>query len=215
MQSRAHADIRSPMRPTHEEVIGELPAYATELLLGGDAARRFPHVASHLAACEECAVQLSEILALMQPLYDGEIALDPQTPAFDLHFLQEAPPGWWRDAGNRIVVALPRELTQGATSGPGARCQVQIPPPEPLLITFEILRPLYPHDGVTLQISVERPGQDPLGQPPITLMLTADGHRWVCATDQGVAIVEGLPSELVPGLQMTIESPHRTAHSPL
>ncbi len=219
MSDHLYADSDPPAHLFREE----LPAYATALAIGADAAARAPSIAAHLAACPDCAAELHELLELVRPAYAGTLTPAARYPAIDLAFL-EAPmqlppptaPVWQLDAGRlaiRFSAALLASMRQQPLAGAARAARGQLIfryTQEPGSIhDLDVLIEVYTEDVAQRQgrvrVGVDVASRSPLDQHGSLVTLYLGDASWAAETDE-TGCVDFVPVSLedLPSLRVEI-----------
>jgi hypothetical protein len=179
-----------------------LPAYATALALGGAADAPDPSVASHLAACPDCAAELHELLELVQPAYAGTLAPAARSPAANLTFLEvpmqhlpQATLPWRLDAGRLAIqfsdallssIRQPR-LAGAARAGRGQLIFRYIQEPSSLHdldVSIEVYAEGASQQHGRVRVGVDVPSRSPLEQSGNLVTLYLGNANWEAETDE-------------------------------
>jgi hypothetical protein len=219
MSEHAYADFDRPEHAFREE----LPAYASALAIGVEAAARAPGLAAHLADCPDCAAELHELLELILPAYAGALAPAARYPAIDLTFL-EAPmqlpqptaPVWRFDAG-RLVIRFSAALLAGMRQPPlagaarAARSQLIFRyTQEPgsvhdLDVSIEVYAEDVAQQHGRVRVGVDVGSRSPLDQNGSLVTLYLGAANWEAETDEtGCVDFVPVPLEELSSLRVEI-----------
>ncbi len=219
MSNHISADIDRPTHPFRED----LPAYATALAIGADAAARVPGVAAHLVACPDCVAELHELLELVRPAYAGTLTPAARYPAADLTFLevpmqlsQPTTPVWRFDSGRLAIYfseALLSSARQQSLAGAarGARGELIFRyTQEPGSVhDLDVSIEVYTEDAAQQQgrvrVGVDVGSRSPLDQNGSLVTLYLGEENWEAATDEtGCVDFAPVPLEQLPSLRVEI-----------
>jgi hypothetical protein len=219
MSDPMYADFDHPAHPFR----AELPAYATALAIGADAAARAPSIVAHLATCPDCAAELLELLELVQPAYAGALTPTARYPAVDLTFLevpmqspQQAAPVWRFDAGrlairfsNALLASMRQPLSAGAPRA--ARGQLIFRyTQEPgsvhdLDVSIEVYTENVAQQQGRVRVGVDVASRSPLDQHGSLVTLYLGDAHWDAETDEtGCVDFVPVPLEELPSLRVEI-----------
>lgn len=218
-------DISQHFNPTdrsHEEAREAFPEYAAAVALGQAPEAKFRQLAAHLGDCPTCRAEFEELLALVMPTYQGQIAPAGIYPQFDLSFLRAKPdpsprpPNWQIDNLRRLVVQFSEGLLvsmQAAASaqptrGPLLYRYLPAPPPGDLGVRIDIFASAHAPDRGNIQLSIDIPILDPFDQPGTRVRLQAGEHVWAGITNaSGSLTFPAVPLDLLARLRVEIELP--------
>jgi hypothetical protein len=219
MPDYRNADVDDPAHPFREQ----LPAYATALAIGADPAADSPDTAAHLAACSDCAAELLELLALVQPAYDGTLIPAPDAPKVDLRFLntpqhQPQPPApIWRFAAGRLEIrfsnALLASMRQqplaGAARAGGGQLLCRYTQEPGSVHDLDVSIEVYSEDAAQHQgrvrVGVDVGSRSPLEQHGSLVTLYLGAANWEAETDEtGCVDFAPVPLEELPSLRVEI-----------
>jgi hypothetical protein len=201
----------------------ELPAYATALAIGADAAVGNPDMVAHLATCSNCAAELLELLALVQPAYAGTLIPAPDSPAVDLRFLQtplqppQSPTPAWRFNAGRLEIrfsnALLANMRQQPLAGAARAARGQLLcryTQEPGSVhDLDVSIEVYTEDDVQQQarvrVGVDVASRNPLEQHGSLVTLYLGQANWEAETDEtGCVDFAPVPLGDLPSLRVEI-----------
>jgi hypothetical protein len=201
----------------------ELPAYATALAIGTDAAAQAPSTAAHLAVCPDCAAALHNLLELVRPAYAGALVPAAHYPAIDLTFLevpmqvsQLSAPVWRFDAGRlaiRFSDALLAGMRQQPLAGAARTARGQLIfryTQEPGSVhDLDVSIEVYTEDAAQQQgrvrVGVDVAGRSPLDQHGSLVTLYVGEANWEAETDEtGCVDFAPVPLEELPSLRVEI-----------
>lgn len=219
---------------SHEEVASYFPEYVAEILAGGSPEARYPHVATHLATCAACSLDLDELLLLTMATYDDQgddppaaslgeaevkplpLAPPPRLPPplgeiVTRHPPPEPPGVWRRDRQGAWVVTLsPGLLARGAhaTLAGAARADDLLydllVPPEGGAPELRV-EVYRAGDEVYLRVAVDTLDPDALDMGEVEVTATAGERVWRARTNGlGLANLRGIPRQALDGLELGI-----------
>lgn len=214
-------DSAAPGRHVAREVLSE---YATETALGNAPQEIYPTVAEHLADCETCRADLSDLLELTIPAYDGEVEAADSYPPADLSFLCPPVPApiertnpWRIDAAGRLVIefteALLNSLRTPSLAG-ASRSQllyryVQDPGSvQDLDVTIEAFAEDLATGVGRVRVGVDVPSRGPFDQGGSRVELRTSDQTWHDETDDtGSVDFTPIPLAALPRLRVAISPP--------
>ncbi|MEO7909113.1 MAG: hypothetical protein ABIV47_05630 [Roseiflexaceae bacterium] len=201
----------------------ELPAYATALAIGADAAAGAPDIVAHLATCRNCAVELQELLELVRPVYAGTLTPAPGSPRSDLSFLdvptqrrEPTAPVWWFDAGrlairysNALLVSMRQQPLAGAARAASGQLIYRYTQ-EPgsvhdLDVSIEVYAENVAQQQGRVRVGVDVASRSPLDQHGSLVTLYLGEANWEAATDEtGCVDFAPVPLDDLPSLRVEI-----------
>jgi hypothetical protein len=183
----------------------------------------FSHLAAHLRDCPACRAEFEELLALVLPTYQGQIAPADSYPPFDLSFLRAAPaslpsaPNRPIDGRRRLVFQFSAGLLlsmQAAASAHPTRGPLLYryaparQPPGDVGLTIDIFASEHDPACGDVQLSVDLPSCDPFDQSGTRVRLLAGDQEWAGSTSAtGMATFAAVPLDLLAQLRVEIELP--------
>lgn len=200
----------------------ELPAYATTLAIGADAAAGGPDIVAHLADCPDCAAELLDLLALVQPTYAGTLIPAPDFPAVDLRFLQvplqrpQPPaPAWRFDAGrlvirfsNTLLASIRQQPLAGAARAARGQLLCRYTQEPGSVHDLDVSIEVYSEDVAQqgrVRVGVDVASRSPLDQHGSLVTLYLGEATWEAETDETGCVDFGpIPLEDLPRLRVEI-----------
>lgn len=208
---------------SHEQAREVFPEYAAAIVFGQAAEQMYPSVAAHVRECPSCRAELEELLALMLPAYQGQVAPAETYPQFDLSFLRPAPSlaappaNWFIDELRRLVVVFTDTLLQSMqvaaqlqpTRGVLLYHYAPSPvPPGDLDLAIDIFADDASPDRGNIQVLIDNPALDPFDQSGMRVQIGAGDESWSTSTNPaGAALVAGVPLQLLSQLRIQIQLP--------
>jgi hypothetical protein len=169
----------------------------------------------HLERCATCRDELEALLAMVGPIYRGEIEPAPAVPQVDLSFLrpqtagpQPTPPAALRPLVVAFSEALLGSLRQPAFRARGESLLRYTPASQPdLSLTVEIFAADAPQLG-DVQVLIDRADRDPFDQGGVAVTLTIGEHvRKEITGDTGSVTFSGVPLERLAELRVEVQLP--------
>jgi hypothetical protein len=201
----------------------ELPIYAAALAIGVDADAAVPGIAVHLAACPDCAAELSELLELVRPAYAGTLTPAARYPAVDLAFLrassqppQSSAPVWRFEAGrlsihfsSALLPSLrPQSLAGAARAARGELLLRYTQEPgsvQDLDVSIEVYAENAAQQQGRVRVGVDVASRSPLEQHGSLVKLFLGQANWEAETDEtGCADFVPVPLDDLPSLRVEI-----------
>ncbi len=198
-----------------------LPAYATEIALGGSPeSGSYAGLLAHLAECAECQVDLDDLLEVLLPAYAERIAPAASYPRPDLTFLEapaqpaRAPDRHWLFEAGRLVIQFSENLLAtlgqpalaGAARGRLLYRYVQEPGS---VADLDVSIEVYAEDAARIharvRVGVDVPSRGPLDQTGSLVALRADDVSLQGETDESGCVDFGpIPLAALPRLRIEI-----------
>jgi hypothetical protein len=218
MFNQPHVDRDRSAHPFRDE----LPIYAAALAIGVDADAAVPGIAAHLAACPDCAAELSELLELVRPAYAGTLTPSARYPAVDLPFLgasqppQPSAPVWRFEAGrlsihfsSALLPSLRPQSLAGAARGARGDLLLRYTQEPGSVQDLDVSIEVYAEDAAQQQgrvrVGVDVASRSPLEQHGSLVKLFLGQANWEAETDEtGCADFVPVPLDDLPSLRVEI-----------
>jgi hypothetical protein len=174
---------------------------------------------AHIAVCPDCAAELRELLALVQPAYAGTLIPAPHSPAVDLGFLETPrpqPPIWRFEAGrleirfsNALLVNMRQQPLAGAARAARGQLLYRYTQEPGSVDDLDVSIEVYTEDEAQqlgrVRVAVDVASRSPLDQHGSLVTLYLGEANWGAETDEtGCVDFAPVPLKHLPSLRVEI-----------